>query len=343
MRLATWNVAWFDSLFGPGDVLLADSGRSGRPGIARAEQAEAIATVLRAIDADAVLVVEAPDEGPGRSCVRALEGFAARFGLRCGRALIGFPSASQQEIALLYDPAALTALHDPRGAPGGRRGAEGAPRFDGAFRVDLGDGLGVKVATFARPPLELLVESAGGSVFRMIGVHVKSKAPHAARSPAQIPRVTLENRRLQQAQCRWLRLRVEEHLAAGEPLIVLGDFNDGPAIGEEEALFPLSGVEIVLGRDRPAHLRLQEPHARAALGQRLAAAPVSARFLIGEEGHYFSALLDYIMVSPELCSRRPRWRIWHPFDDAACYADPGLREALLAASDHFPVTLDIAL
>jgi hypothetical protein len=54
-------------------------------------------------------------------------------------------------------------------------------------------------------------------------------------------------------------------------------------------------------------------------------------------------LVDYVMVSPDLMARGPRWRIWHPFDDPGCYGVPELREALLAASDHFPVTLDIDL
>ena len=33
--------------------------------------------------------------------------------------------------------------------------------------------------------------------------------------------------------------------------------------------------------------------------------------------------------------------IWHPFEDAACYGTPTLCQALLTASDHFPVTLDL--
>ena len=69
--------------------------------------------------------------------------------------------------------------------------------------------------------------------------------------------------------------------------------------------------------------------------------PDSYRFV--EHREYLHALLDYIMVSPDLAARRPRWHIWHPFDDPACYADPPLRDALLTASDHFPVTLDIDL
>ena len=49
------------------------------------------------------------------------------------------------------------------------------------------------------------------------------------------------------------------------------------------------------------------------------------------------------MVSPDLLARSPRWRIWHPFDHRACYDDLALRQALLHASDHFPVTLDLDL
>ena len=54
-------------------------------------------------------------------------------------------------------------------------------------------------------------------------------------------------------------------------------------------------------------------------------------------------MLDYVMVSPDLHAMNPRWRIWHPFDDPACYRDAHLREALLTASDHFPVSVDIAI
>jgi hypothetical protein len=57
---------------------------------------------------------------------------------------------------------------------------------------------------------------------------------------------------------------------------------------------------------------------------------------------YVNALLDYVMVSPDVLQRyRPRWHIWHPFDDPKIYRDPGLRDALLAASDHFPVSVDL--
>jgi hypothetical protein len=49
------------------------------------------------------------------------------------------------------------------------------------------------------------------------------------------------------------------------------------------------------------------------------------------------------MVTPDLAARQPRWRIWHPFNDPGCLKVPELSAALLAASDHFPVTLDLPL
>ncbi|HHC29737.1 MAG TPA: endonuclease, partial [Rhodobacterales bacterium] len=59
---------------------------------------------------------------------------------------------------------------------------------------------------------------------------------------------------------------------------------------------------------------------------------------------YLQALLDYVMVSPDLrAEAAPIWRIWHPLDDPVCYRTPELREALLTAPDHFPVSVDLAL
>ena len=154
-------------------------------------------------------------------------------------------------------------------------------------------------------------------------------------------RRAIENRRTQLAQSVWLRRRVDAHLAAGEPLIVLGDFNDGPGLDEYEKLFGRSSLEIVMGGE--GEVQLHDPAARRAMLGPTVAAPSSARFWMPDEGRWMETLVDYVMVSPDLLGRDPRWRIWHPFDDPGCYRVPELREALLAASDHFPVTLDIDL
>jgi hypothetical protein len=79
------------------------------------------------------------------------------------------------------------------------------------------------------------------------------------------------------------------------------------------------------------------------LSQRIGAVPVTARFTVGPDRRFLSALLDYIMVSKGVRAMGTEWAIMHPFDDPKCFADKDLCAALLAASDHFPVVLDIPL
>ena len=339
MRFATYNIEWFNNLFDDDGILLEDGGWSRRHNVTRADQLTALGIVFTAIDADAVMVIEAPDASKHRSTLTALESFATRYQLRQRRALIGFKNHTQQEIALLYDPDVLSAVHDPKGEKTGKRGAKGAPRFDGAFRWDLDIDKSPEIVSFSKPPLEALVSTKSGNVLRMIGVHIKSKAPHGADGRDEVMRVSIENRRKQLAQSIWLRNRVENHLEAGESLIVMGDFNDGPGLDEYEKLFGRSSVEIVLGEKGTQCL--YDPHAEMALQQKIGAMPTTSRFYLSDKKRYFQALLDYIMVSPDIADMTPSWRIWHPFDDPACYGAPELCEALLTASDHFPVTIDL--
>ncbi|MCP4208546.1 MAG: endonuclease [Shimia sp.] len=339
MRIATYNVEWFSSLFDDQNRLLMDEGWSGRHGVTRAQQIEALGTVFTALDADAIMVVEAPDQGSKRDTVLALERFAAAFKLRAKKAVLGFANTTQQEISLLFDPAELTPRHDPRGAQTGQKGATGAPRFDSTLRLDLDVDAKEDLVVFSKPPLELDVTTAAGRTLRLIGAHLKSKAPHGARNRDEVMKISIANRRKQLAQAIWLRRRIDEELAAGEDVILLGDLNDGPGLDAFEDLFGRSSVEILLGSNGSP--RMYDPHAEMALSHKLAAQPTTARFHIEREGRYLNALLDYIMVSEGLRSANPRWRIWHPCEDHTCWEVPELRDALLTASDHFPVVLDI--
>ncbi len=330
MKLATYNIEWFNKLFGADGELLDDNGWSGRRDVTRAEQITALGTVFKAMDADGVMVVEAPDQSRQRDTVYALEGFAARFGLRARAAAIGFANDTQQEIAFLYDPDVMTAHHDPAQSAN-------APRFDTEIRIDLDVDAQADTVVWSKPPLELMVE-AQGKTLRLIGVHAKSKAPHGAKGPADAMRISIANRRKQLAQCIWLRRRVEAHLEDGDALLVMGDFNDGPGLDEYEKLFGRSGVEIVLGENAP---RLFDPHAAQALTTRFAV-PTTSRFWLRRERRFLQALLDYIMVSADL-KPGAQWRIWHPFEDVDCFNQPELKNALLTASDHFPVTIELDL
>lgn len=343
LRIATWNVEWFDKLFDDLGRGYEDDQPAARYGIGRGTQFGAIGIVLTAMDADGIMIIEGPDTTSRRSTVRALENFAAKFELRTRRAIHGFSSETEQEIAFLYDPDVMTPRHDPMGDPTGKKGSATAPRFDGAFRYDIDADSTPDTIRFSKPPLELAVTLADGRAMRLIGVHAKSKNPHGATDEASALRISIENRRKQLVQCIWLRERVKEHLAQGEDLIVLGDFNDGPGLDEFEKLFGKSGVEIVLGHDDEPELRLFDPHANMALCSRMGFCPTTARFYLSPQKRYFEALLDFVMVSPGLMARRPEWRIWHPFQDPHIMATPELREALLQASDHFPVSVEIPL
>ena len=215
------------------------------------------------------MVIEAPDTNRRRDTVRALEQFANWAGIRANAVEIGYINETQQEIALMYDPLVLSARHDPIGAPADLGTDLEPPAFNSVYRLDLDTDLDREEVRFSKPPLELAMEVRdGGFAFRMIGVHVKSKAPHGARNRDDAIRISIENRRKQLAQCIWLRERIEGHLAAGEAMIVLGDFNDGPGLDEYEKLFGRSGVEVVMGRedpDVPMQMRLFDPNAAKAL------------------------------------------------------------------------------
>ena len=338
MRVATYNVEWFNALFDDDGGLEENQKWSGRYDVKRGQQLAALGVVFNALDADVVMVIEAPDASKHRDTVLALENFARKYGLRARKALIGFANHTQQEIALMYDPDVVDAVHDPVGEATGKSGSGDAPRFDGVFRREAEGG--PELIRFSKPPLEVaLTARATGQILRLIGVHMKSKAPHGARNDEEAMRISIENRRKQMAQCIWLRQRVDYHLETGEKLIVLGDFNDGPGLDKYEQLFGRSGVEIVLGED--GKVALHDPHAKMALSQRMGARPVSARFWIHHEERFLQALLDYVMLSPDLLETSPKWRIWHPFEDPECCDMLELREALLTASDHFPVSVDL--
>ncbi|GHA54379.1 endonuclease [Amylibacter ulvae] len=343
MRLATYNVEWFANLFDHQNNLVNDDSWSGRYDVTKRQQIKALGRVFRTINADAIMIIEAPNSGNNQSTKAALENFAAHFNLRQNQALVGFENDTQQEIALLYDPKVMTVQHDPIGFASTELGARNAPRFDSVFKVDLDTDGKPDLVTFSKPPLEVAMQTSTGETFRLIGVHAKSKAPHGAKNEQEEISISIANRRKQLAQCIWIRQRVDTHLANGENVIVMGDFNDGPGLDVYEELFGQSGVEIVLGNNTDKTMNLFDPNAATAFAARIGAMPTTSRFYNHRTKTYLNALLDYIMVSNDISqSLSPHWKIWHPFDHPKCFDKPKLRKALLLASDHFPVTIDFA-
>lgn len=332
MRIATYNVEWFDALFDRNADPLIDQNWSSRYNVTRSQQWHALGHVFRSFDADCVLVVEAPNHKSGRSTVQMLERFASDFGLRASRAVLGFPNATQQELAFLYDPHRCSIRHVPMAAPD-------FPRFDGTFAIDLDVDAVTDPIRFSKPPFEAELLCHDGRRITLIGAHLKSKAPHGARTKDEAMLISIANRRKQLAQALWIRGRVDQVLAERKEVIVLGDLNDGPGLDVYEELFARSSVEIIMGQTRDAAVQLFDPHAQHRI-QNLGNAPFSARFYPTRGGPPLDALLDYLLVGPSFGKKVDNWRIWNPHSDPNIRTNSELKRALIAASDHFPVTLD---
>jgi len=348
LRLACYNIAWFARLFDRRNRLLDDRRPSMLPETTRHRQAEAIAEVLDRVDADCYAIIEAPNSGSRQSCVAELEGFAAHFGLRQRAALLGFENPTQQEIALLFDPDRIAARHEPIGELLDEAKASigalpfGAPRFDGFFPLRTEDGIALHWCL--KPPLEARIEDrASGLEVRLIALHLQSRVALGEGTPEQLRGRERANRERQYAEAVWLRVRIEEHLAAGEEVVVLGDFNDGPGYERFETPSGQSVTGLIAGDTAAPARRLWnafDPTLTGGPGSQVA----TARFFDNAGRPSLEALVDYILLTPGLAERtRPAWRIWHPFYDPDCAADPGLRAALLDASDHFPVTVDLQI
>ena len=338
LRLATYNVEWFTKLFDKNGRFLNNNSQSARYDATKAQQFAAIGHVFQALDADGIMIIEAPDSSDQRSSTTALENFAQHFSLRARRAVVGFVSDTKQEIAFLYDPDRLVAQHMPLG---GDDPNTPAPRFD--LELSYGTHSPKNIIRFSKPPLELTLKTLDGTALSVIGLHAKSKAVrHRAHQAAHL-RQAIQNRRQQLGECFWVRARVDQLLAQDQSVIVMGDLNDGPGLDEYEQIFGYSGVEVILGHDRSQTHQLFDPHAvqDTALWGHLP--PVSSRFWLQDQQAYDAAMLDYILVSHNIRKTQPLWRIWHPLYDPVILQDPALVQALLTASDHFPVSIDLSL
>lgn len=331
MRLMSYNIEWFDDCFEDDNSLKSTPEAT--------TKLDAVAAVIQAIDPDIIGVTEAPNTTTttgARNTVAALQNFASAKGLRQADAMIGYPSAGRQEIAAMFDPAVCSLTHDP----GGRPGHKTSPPFNEAFQADS-DGDGIKeLYKHYRPPLEAKVTRADGSgEFWVLVAHAKSKGIFSAMDRVNFERTSDRNRRKLFAECSSIRLRVDEWLEDGRSLVVMGDINDGPGFDYYESRFGRSAVELILGDVFDVDGMLRYPIGRPKFG-RYGWEPSTARFTDSFTNDKVNALIDHIMVSTSI---QPAGAVgalvWNPFqlDDAK-----PLKQALLDASDHFPVTYDIA-
>jgi len=327
IRLCSYNIEKFNELFHE-DNSLKTSGKSG-------ERLQAIGRVFEKIDADLIGIQEAPNTTQGiQSTIAKLENFASHYNLRTAKALTGFLSNGSQEIAVLYDPDILSISHDPSGT----MDPEKNPRFDGEFHFDADDDNIREIYRHYRPPIEASVRiNATRQEFRLLVAHIKSKGIFDNVDMIHVERESRRNRLKIYAECQWVRSRVEEWLDHGLDVVVMGDINDGPGMDEYEMRYGKSGVEVIMGSLFDPDRLLRNLAGRPMWGK-YGWTPSSARFTDRFTGDPVNVLIDHILLSHGLWTSGDKpHRIWNPFENDEL--EP-VKQELLTASDHFPVTID---
>jgi len=119
----------------------------------------------------------------------------------------------------------------------------------------------------------------------------------------------------------------------------MGDINDGPGMDHLEFQFGRSAVEIIMG-SRYEPERILKSHAGCPKWGKWGWEPSSTRFEDRFTETQVNVLIDHILVSNGLKVTGNGHMIWNPFQDDKA---KGVKGALLDASDHFPVRIDLEI
>ncbi|MEW5959179.1 MAG: hypothetical protein AB1801_15730, partial [Chloroflexota bacterium] len=306
-----------------------------------AERSARLARIVRAINPDILCVVEGPDTLKNENKTasqqllawRDLHGLDADYG-----AVHGITSGGQQELCALFRRSKVNLVHDPE------KKAHHHP-FDQPFLVDTLESLIKEHYQHYRPPLELSVRDPGaGGVerARVIVAHTKSKGIFDLVDMARFEQLSEQNRRKLFAECYSIRERCNQWLDANpnQKIIICGDINDGFGLDYYEHRFSRSAVEILLGDVWAPEKILKHVLPRPKLNK-YGWYPSSSRFKDRITGDEFNVLIDHILVSQNVQIRQAM--VWNPYADNAPAEVKALKQELVAASDHFPVSVEITL
>lgn len=328
MRIAVWNIECFDQLFTNQNTPRASVGAENR--------LNAIRDVIDEIDPDLLGIAEAPNTSLSekKQTTLCLESYAAQAALRQSTAALGFPSPSEKELALLFDPHVVAVTHEP----GGRAGSRANPRFEGQWYVEAPDGYYAEELKLLYPPLEARITVLdGGFTFRLLLAYARAKGSPSAAEATRWPEECARSHRRLLAECTWYRRRIDEWLDARDPVVVMGDFNDGPSMDCERAFTARRAVEILMG-DPFTPERLLRNLCPRPKWVKQGCRPSTARYQDPQTLQHVHALTEHILFSQDLDAAG--LKVWNPYEDDDARA---LRDPLLEASNHFPVSIDLKL
>jgi predicted extracellular nuclease len=337
LHIAVYNVEWMMRLFDTQGNLKTDS-----ESLQRAEQ---LATVVRTIDADIIGIVEGPDTTVSgtKSAAAQLELWASHFGLdNSYRGVQGFPSSGRQELCALYKSTIVELSHKPTLD-------QNKHPFNQPFVADTNEALVKELYEHYRPPLELSVKSVanGEEVARMIVAHSKSKGIFDRVDFARYEQLSERNRKKLMAECMSIRERCDQWLDsdAERAVIVMGDINDGFGKDYYEQRFSRSAVEILLGDVWYPDKILRSVIAEKPKLGKYGWTPSTSRYTDTMTNHKLNVLIDHILVSQQV--QVLDTTVWNPYLDHKPQAKVdqvnAIKTALKAASDHFPVSVEVEL
>ena len=338
LKLAVYNMEWMKNLFfRDGTPKKANEGSS--EDRKDGERSALLASVVQAIDPDALCIVEGPDTlaDGSKTASSQLESWRDLHGLDADyEAVHGIPSGGQQELCALFKKSRLRLVHDPE------RRASKHP-FDSPFLVDTTETLIKEQYKHYRPPLELSVQEpgdGGAELARIIVAHTKSKGIFDAVDLARFEQLSERNRKKLYGECFSVRERCDQWFdeQPGRRIIVVGDINDGFGLDYYEQRFSRSAVETLLGNVWEPDKILRQVLQRPKLGK-YGWTPSSSRYRDRITGDYFNVLIDHMLVSQSVIVENAR--VWNPFPKDAPDDVKAMKSALKDASDHFPVSATI--
>lgn len=340
LKLAVYNMEWMKDLFHRDGVpkRADDSDAETRAFGVRSAQ---LAEVVRAMDPDILCIVEGPDtlSDGSKTASGQLEAWRDLHGLDPDyRALQGITSGGQQELCALFRRSKLHLAHIPE------RNERRNP-FDEPFLVDTIESLIKEQYKHYRPPFEASIREpapGGAERGRLIVAHTKSKGIFDAVDWSRFEQLSERNRRKLYAECYSIRERCDQWLDANpeQKIIVCGDINDGFGLDHYETRFSRSAVEILMGDiwrpERVFKHILQRPKLN-----RYGWYPSTSSFEDKLTGDTFNVLIDHILLSQNIAFSNGL--AWNPYPRNAPAEVKALRQSLLKASDHFPVSVDLLL
>ncbi len=331
LKVAVYNVNWMANLFSKDGQPKTD-GEAG-------ERSALLAEVVRAIDPDILGVVEGPDTtvSGSKTASGQLKAWAVHHRLdSLYRAAHGFPSGGRQELCVLFKSDKVILKHAPV------RSKSENP-FNEPFLLDTTESLIKEHYQHYRPPLEISVRPAAGGneLARIIVAHTKSKGIFDFVDMARFEQISERNRKKLYAECMSIRERCDQWLEEQPDMkiIVMGDINDGFGMDYYEQRFSRSAVEKLLGDVWYAERILKHVVHRPKLNK-YGWVPSTGRYEDRLTGDKFNVLIDHILVSQNVGVKDAI--VWNPYlkqeDDDKSAQVNAIKDALLKASDHFPVS-----